>query len=326
MVDASPALRLVFFGTPEFAVPSLSALLKSRHHVVGAVTQPDKPRGRGRHVSDCPVKRLASEHGIPVLQPERLKDPAFLDELRALAPDLGVVAAYGKILPESVLAMPRLGLINVHASLLPRYRGAAPVHRAVMAGETETGVSIMRIVQELDAGAVHAAAAAPIQPDETSAVVEERLAHLGAGLLLKVVDQLSSGRTYAVPQDDQSVSYAPRLRKEEGLIDWGADAAMIHNQVRGLQPWPMAWTYLAGRRIIIVRTRLGAASAHLASDPGEIVAVTSEAVSVRAGDGSILDLLIVQPEGRRAMSVREFTAGHSLAPGLRFDAASATPA
>ena len=325
MVDASHGLRLVYFGTPEFAVPSLAALLGSHHRVVGAVTQPDKPRGRGHLVTGSPVKQLASEHGIPVLQPDRLKDPAFLEQLRALAPDLGVVAAYGKILPDSVLAVPRLGLINVHASLLPRYRGAAPVHRAVMAGETDTGVSIMHVVSELDAGAVYAVAETPIHPDETSETVEERLAHLGAGLLLEVVNDLASGHRHAEPQDDQVVSYASRLRKEEGVIDWNAAAATIHNQVRGLQPWPMAWTHLAGHRLIVVRTRPGGAAAHAASS-GEIVGVTPEAVTVRAGDGRTVELLVVQPEGRRAMTIREFTAGHPLAPGRRFDTPPSSPA
>jgi methionyl-tRNA formyltransferase len=314
-----PVLRVVFFGTPLFAVPSLAALLASRHTVVGAVTQPDRPRGRGQHVSECPVKRLAIEHGIPVLQPERLKDPIFLDAFRQWAPDLGIVAAYGKILPEPVLSVPRLSLINVHASLLPMYRGAAPVHRAVMAGDTTTGISIMHVVQELDAGAVYATAETPIHPDETSPEVEERLAHLGAGLLVTVVDQLAAGIAHAVPQDDQATSYASRLRKEEGLIDWRADALMIHNQVRGLQPWPMAWGIIGGRRLIIVRTRPGAEAGRAAAEHGEIVAVSHDAVSVRTGDGASIDLLNVQPEGRRAMSIREFTAGHPLKPGMRFE-------
>jgi methionyl-tRNA formyltransferase len=323
--DEQPVLRLAYFGTPEFAVPSLAALLKSRHQLVGAVTQPDRPRGRGQHVTDCPVKRLAVEHGIPVLQPERLKDPAFIDGFRAWAPDLGVVAAYGRILPESVLAIPRLGLVNVHASLLPRYRGAAPVHRAVMAGETETGVSIMHLVQELDAGAVYAAANTPIEPDETSIAVEERLAHLGAGLLVHVVDQLAAGRAVAVPQEDESVSYASRLRKDEGLIDWRADAIAIHNQVRGLQPWPMAWTFLAGQRLIIVQTRVREGAGHSSPRAGEVVDVSADAVSVCAGDGATIDLLTVQPEGRRAMSIRDFMAGHPVKPGAGFGTPAGTP-
>ncbi len=326
MVDGgTPPLRIVFFGTPGFAVPSLSAILKSRHPVVGVVTQPDRPRGRGHRVSQNPVKILAADHHLPVLQPEKLKDELFLDELRRWAPDLGVVAAYGKILPDAVLSLPRLCLINVHASTLPRYRGAAPIHRAVMAGDTSTGVSIMHVVKELDSGAVYAVGETPIHPDETSAGLEERLSHLGAGLLVKVVDDIAAGTARATPQDDQAVSYAPRLRKEEGNIDWRSDALSIHNLVRGLQPWPMASAFLGGRRIIVVRSRPGGRPSPGSHAAGEVVDVTSESVSVKAGDGLCVDLLSVQPEGKRVMTVREFVAGHPIQPGTRFEAPPALP-
>ena len=317
---ASP-LRVVFFGTPEFAVPSLEALLASPHTVAGAVTQPDRPRGRGQRVSDCPVKRVAAARSVPVLQPERLKDPEFLRSLEALGADLGIVAAYGKILPGAVLEMPPLGLVNVHASLLPRYRGAAPVHRAVMAGDGETGVSIMRVVQALDAGGVFAAASVPIGPDDTSADIERALAGLGARLLMDVLGPLASGEASETPQDESAATYAPRLRKEEGAIDWSADAACIHNQVRGLHPWPLASTVLAGRRLIVVRTRRVPAVADAGVPPGHILEVTRDALRVQCGSG-ILDILVVQPEGRRAMPARDFAAGHAVAPGMRLDAAS----
>ena len=196
MVGPGGTLRLVFFGTPDFAVPTLEALLDSRHDVAGVVTQPDRPRGRGQRVSDSPVKRVALSRGVPVLQPDRLKDESFLAGLRAWHADAGVVAAYGKILPAAVLEAPPLGLLNVHASLLPRHRGAAPVHRAVIAGDGETGVSIMRVVQALDAGGVFATARRPIGPDDTSAEVEHDLARLGASLLLAVLDQLADGRAH----------------------------------------------------------------------------------------------------------------------------------
>ena len=312
------ALRLVFFGTPEFAVPSLEVLVGSRHEVVGVVTQPDRPRGRGQRVSDSPVKSVAVARGIPILQPDRLKDETFLASLRAWQADAGVVAAYGRILPAAVLDTPPLGLLNVHASLLPRYRGAAPVHRAVMAGDTETGVSIMRVVQALDAGAVFTTAVRPIGPDDTSADVERDLARLGADLLPRVLDDLASGTAVETPQDDTTATYAPRIRKEEGLIDWRAGAAAIHNRVRGLHPWPLAWTSLEGRRLILVRTRRVTEDTASSAAPGAVVAVTRDAVRVQTGSG-LLDILILQPEGRRAMAARDFAAGHLTGRDIRLD-------
>ena len=193
MVTADP-LRIVYFGTPEFAVPTLRALLASRHPLVAVVSQPDRPKGRGHHLQPTPTKRVAEAHGVPVLQPLKLKDDAFLRAIEALQPDLGVVAAYGRILPDALLGIPRFGLINVHASLLPAYRGAAPVHRAVIAGERETGISIMRIVRELDAGPVFATSRMPIDDDATSLDVERRLADLGAPLLVDVVEHIAAGR------------------------------------------------------------------------------------------------------------------------------------
>jgi methionyl-tRNA formyltransferase len=313
------ALRVALFGTPEFAVPTLAALLASRHAVVGVVTQPDRPQGRGQRLVEGPVKRLAISRGVPVLQPDRLKAPEFVEALRAWQLDLGVVAAYGKILPEAVLALPRLGLVNVHASLLPRYRGAAPVHRAVVAGERETGVSIMQVVQALDAGPVYDLASTPIGPDDTSAELEDRLARLGADALLPILDALAKGTATATAQDDQAATYAHRLRKEEGVIDWRAGADAIHNQVRGLQPWPLAWSMLAGHRLIVLRTRVSSVPSGPARRPGEVAAASAHAVTVQTGHGT-LDLLMVQPEGRRAMSIREFAAGHRIGVGERFDA------
>ena len=318
MVVPSRPLRVVFFGTPEFAVPTLEALIGSRHTVVGVVTQPDRPRGRGQRVTDSPVKRVACARALPVLQPDRLKDEAFLAGLRDWAADIGVVAAYGKILPAAVLDMPPMGLVNVHASLLPRHRGAAPVHRAVIAGDTETGVSIMRVVQALDAGGVFATAVRPVGPDDTSVDVERDLAQLGAGLLLDVLEALAAGQARATPQDDGAATYAHRLRKEEGAIDWRGDAAAIHNQVRGLQPWPLAWTSMGGRRLIVLRTRT-VPDASASNEPaGTVVAVTRDAVRVQTGAG-LLDLVTVQPEGRRAMSARDYAAGHIAGPGARLD-------
>lgn len=311
----SGALRVVFFGTPEFAVPSLRALLFSkRHQVVAVVTQPDKPRGRHHRIHNMPVKSQALAF-CPVLQPERLRAPEFLAELRALQPDLGVIAAYGKILPADVLEVPRLGMINVHASLLPKYRGAAPVHRAVMAGETETGVTIMRVIRELDAGPMFAKATRPIGPDETSDVVERGLAEIGARLLVTVVDQLADGAAREEPQDSAAATYAPRLTKEEGLIDWSLPASDIHNRVRGLYPWPHAFSYLGADRLIVRRTTVGR---QVSGTPGTVVEVTRDALHVAAGDGRAVIIHELQPEGRRPMSARDFLAGRPVSAGATF--------
>jgi methionyl-tRNA formyltransferase len=316
MVGIEP-LRLVFFGTPDFARPTLESLLRSRHQVVGVITQPDRPRGRGHHTTDAPVKELAVAASVPVLQPERLRDARFLAALTALGADLGVVAAYGKILPEEVLAVPRLGLVNVHGSLLPRYRGAAPVHRAVMAGERETGVTIMRVVRALDAGPMLAIARQPIDPNERSDEVEARLARVGARLLLETVDALAAGAISERPQDETSATYAPRLTKQEGLVDWTWPADRVHNLIRGLHPWPLAYSFLNGRRVILRRSRIAKGEAQAA--PGTVLAPAGHRLVIAtASDG--IDILEIQPENKRPMTAREFLAGHSVAPGDRFSA------
>ena len=312
---------VVFFGTPQFAVPTLQHLLDSRHTVAGVVTQPDRPRGRGQHVSDLPVKALAVERRLPVLQPERLKPPDVAAALHAWQPDLGVVAAYGKIIPEHLLAIPRFGMINVHASLLPKFRGAAPVHRAVIDGEPETGVTIMRLVKELDAGPMLAKATRPIGPDETSDVVERALADLGARLLVTVVDQIAAGNAHEEAQDPTRATYAPRLTKEDGLIDWSQPAVAIHNRVRGLYPWPHAYAFLDGARLIVLgthrRVEAGRKGPPYAS-PGTVVRVERDAILVATGHGEELAIVALQPEGRRAMTVAEFLAGRPVTPGAAF--------
>jgi methionyl-tRNA formyltransferase len=312
---APQGLRIAFFGTPDFAVPALDALLRSRHQVVAVVTQPDKPRGRGHKVSDAPVKAAASAAGIPILQPERLRRPDFTPQFAELGADLAVVAAYGKILPESLINTPRLGTINVHASLLPRYRGAAPVHRAVIAGERETGVTIMRVVKALDAGPMLAASRRAIDPDETSEQVEAALARDGATLLVEVVDRLSSGPVQEIAQDDAAATYAHRLTREDGVIDWTASATDVHNRIRGLHPWPHAFTTAGGRRFILHRSTVENTSG--AAVPGAILEAEGDRLIVAAGAGT-LRVLEIQPEGKRTLTAREFLAGHRFPPGVRF--------
>jgi methionyl-tRNA formyltransferase len=331
-----PGLKVLFFGTPAFAVPTLDAVLASRHTIVGVVTQPDRPRGRGQRESDAPVKARARAAGIEVLQPTTLKDPAALEAMRAVHADIGVVAAYGKILTEAVLAIPPMGLINVHASLLPRYRGAAPVHRAVMNGEPKTGVTIMRVVRALDAGAMLAIGERPIGPDDTSDEVERDLAQLGARLLVETPDRLAEGPVEEVPQDDSLATYAHRLTREDGAIDWTRPAEAIHNQLRGLHPWPHAYSHLDGQRLILLRSAwfaddvdakhdapavAGAPAAVSADDvraePGTIVSAHGDRLWIATGRGT-LAISELQAEGRRPARTREFLAGRRLMPGQRF--------
>ena len=308
-------LRIVFLGTPQFAVPTLKHLLASRHQVVGVVTQPDRPRGRGQKVSDSPVKTVAVEHGVPLIQPDKLRHPDVAATVRSWQADLGVVAAYGKIIPKEILLLPRLGMINVHASLLPKYRGAAPVHRAVIDGEHETGVTIMRVEEMLDSGPMLAKVTRPIDPNETSDLVERDLAELGAPLLVTVVDRMSEGDVPQEPQDSMVCSYAPKVTKEEGLIDWTLPAVYLHNRVRGLYPWPHAYTYLNGQRLIVLRTRVEPGTTD--AEPGTILNASGDAIHVAAGHGGRLAIESLQPEGRRPMTAREFLAGHPISPGAR---------
>lgn len=323
-------LRIVYFGTPEFAVPTLQRLVdlggdlggpdaSAAHQVVALVSQPDRPKGRGHQLAPTPTKALALTRGIPVLQPERLKDDAFLRQIAGFAPDLGVVAAYGKLLPDELLSIPPLGMINVHASLLPRWRGAAPVHRAVIAGDRETGVTIMRVVTELDAGASFKMTRRSIDPDETSVAVERDLAELGAGLLLEVLQEIAEARATETPQDASLATYAAKVTKAEGAVDWSLPAERLHNLVRGLQPWPLVSGRFAGGRCLVHRTALTPAVSP--DSPGTIVRAEGDRLEIVAGDGRVLRVLTIQPEGKRAMSAREFLTGRHVLPGSKVERA-----
>jgi methionyl-tRNA formyltransferase len=312
------ALRVVFFGTPAFAVPTLEALLRSSHRVAAVVTQPDRPSGRGQKTTDSPVKARAIAAGLPVLQPARLKDPATLEALQATAADIGVVAAYGRLVPPSLLEWPRLGLINVHASLLPRHRGAAPVHRAILAGDAETGVTIMRLVEALDAGPMLAARRLTIGADETSTDVETSLAALGATLLVDTLDRMTTGAIAEEPQDDALATYAPRLTKADSPVNWMRAATEVHNQIRGLHPWPLAESWLRGDRLILRRSAVSPVSDDTAQ-PGTIVSAHGDDLIVSTADG-LVRLLELQREGKRPMSVRDFLSGHAVVPGERLTA------
>jgi methionyl-tRNA formyltransferase len=324
MVTPPAPLRIVFFGTPEFAVPTLQALHESRHTVVGVVTQPDRPRGRGHHSHASPVKQLAERYGLTTLHPERLREDGFLEALRSLHADLGVVAAYGKILTDAVLAVPRLGIINVHASLLPKYRGAAPIHRAVMAGETITGVTIMRVVKALDAGPMISSVTRPIGENETSVEVEHGIARLGAIALVNAVDALAAGCTSETPQHDSDATYAHKIDKSDGIIDWSRPAREIHNQIRGLHPWPHAFSELQGERTILLRSEVERDLPGPRVTPGTILDAHSDQFRVQTADG-VLRLLMLQREGRRPLTAREFLAGRRIEPGARFLPSRAAP-
>ena len=324
MVDTPPAtsapLRVVFFGTPAFAVPSLEALIGSVHTVAAVVSQPDRPKGRGQQLQPTPTKSTAAAAGIPVLQPAKIRDESFLRQVQELRIDLGVVVAFGRILPDALLAIPRLGMINVHASILPRYRGAAPIQRAVLAGDAETGVTIMRVETELDAGPTFAFATVPIPSDATSGDMERVLAVLGGRALLPVVEDLAAGRAIETPQDHARATFAPKITKDEGTIDWNEPAGRVHDRVRGLQPWPVAWARLGPDRVAVRRTKPLPASAGVsaAADPGTIVRATGDELIASCGHDTHIQILELQPEGRRTMSAREFLAGRAIAAGSRF--------
>jgi len=312
MVTA-PSLRILYFGTPAFAVPTLRAVIASRHEVAAVVSQPDKPKGRGHQTAPTATKEVALANGIPVWQPDRLRNDDFLCQVTELQPDLGVVAAYGKLLPEALLQIPRLGMINVHGSVLPRWRGAAPVHRAVIEGDTETGVTIMRVVKELDAGAIFVIGGRPIGPDETSVEVERAIADLGAVLAVQTVDALAEGRAVETPQPEHGITYASKLSKAEGNVTWTEPASRIHNLVRGLQPWPLVTARLGDSRVLIHRTAL--TGTVTTATPGTVVRAGGDDLEIAAGDGGVVRILELQPEGRRVMRARDFLASRRIAPG-----------
>lgn len=310
-------VRILFFGSPEFAVPTLEALLASSHQVVAVVSQPDRPRGRGQKVTPGPVAQAARAHALPLLQPATLADPGVREALAAFAADLGVVAAYGRILPAWLLALPPRGMINVHASLLPAWRGAAPVHRAVLAGDRETGVTIMRVVKALDAGAIIDRVVVPIDPDVTSSELERTLAVAGAAALVSVVDRLAAGPVPETPQDDARATYAAKITRADSPVDWRAPAAAIHDRIRGLHPWPHASASIGGQRVILHRSQQ--LEAVTDRPPGTVVSAGPAGVDVAAGDCHLVRLLVLQAEGGKRLGAAEFLAGRPLTPGQRFE-------
>ncbi len=297
-------MRILFMGTPEFAVPCLEALLQAGHEVCGVYTQPDKPKGRGYALAPPPVKELAQRFGLPVFQPKTLRTPEAAAEARALAPEVIVVVAYGKILPKEILEIPPRGCVNVHASLLPKYRGAGPIQWAVLNGETVTGVTTMYMAEGLDTGDMILRRETPIGPEETAGELHDRLSQLGAQLLTETLGQIAAGTAPRIPQEGAS-SYAPMLTKDLCPVDWTKSAQQVHNQVRGLSPWPVASTVYQGKRLRIHRAALADG---ISGSPGELRTADGRFV-VCCGEGAV-ELCSVQYEGGKRMDGVDFLRGH----------------
>jgi methionyl-tRNA formyltransferase len=342
---AADPLRIVFLGTPEFAVPVLRALADSPDAVVAAVSQPDKEKGRGRHVEPTPVKAFALERGIEVLQPAKLSDPPFVERLRALTPDLFVTAAFGKILRPAMLDLPLLGCFNVHGSLLPKYRGAAPIQWAVLRGETRTGITIIRMDEGMDTGPMLLARELPIGPEETAGELAVRMAALGAECILEAIRKFKDGTLTETPQRHEEATLAPMLKREDGRIDWTRDAADLVNLVRGAHPWPCAYTFSGGTLLKVHRARVVLGSAldsvaqppsampgsvpsfkierstaegGCATKPGTVLEAAGRIV-VAAGQGAV-ELVELQAEGRKRLPAAAFLNGFPLRPGAMLGA------
>jgi methionyl-tRNA formyltransferase len=303
-------MRIVFMGTPDFAVPSLERLVADGHQVVGVFSQPDKPKNRGMKLQPTAVKVAALAHELPVYQPQTLKDGEALSILQQLSPDLIVVAAYGKILPKAILDCPRLGCINVHSSLLPRYRGAAPIHWAILNGDQETGVTIMHMAEGLDTGDIISQCATPIDPNETVEQLHDRLAELGAQLLSETVVALGNGTASRTPQDDAASCYAPMLSRALSPIDFTRTARQIHDQVRGLIPWPAASAQLGGEQFKIFSVEETGESA--TQPAGTVLGADKRGINVVCGDGKVLRILELQAPGKKRMRAVDYLRGHAL--------------
>ncbi len=313
-MNSERRLRTIFLGTPEFAIPSLRAL-RDKVELVAVVTQPDRPQGRGRKVAPPPVAQVARELGVPVLQPVKLRDPAVVEALRALRPDVIVTVAYGKIIPPQILTLPPLGCINVHPSLLPKYRGASPIQAALANGERETGVTIMYQSEALDAGDIILQRRVPIAPDDTAQTLEARLAEEGAHALVEALVLIADGKVPRRPQDESQTTYAGKLTKESGRIDWTQSATALVNFIRAMDPWPSAYTWHRGKLLKICKGQ--ALEGASASQPGVVTeARRGEGFVVATGQGSLL-VTEVQPEGRRRMTADEYVRGTHLQVGER---------
>jgi methionyl-tRNA formyltransferase len=306
-------LRALFMGTPAFACPTLQRLIDRGDEVLAVVTQPDRPKGRGQKSVSPPVKELAERHGLTVLQPLKVRAPEFIEAVREMNPDVIVVVAFGQILPKALLEIPKYGCINVHASLLPRYRGAAPLNWCIINGETETGVTTMLMDVGLDTGDMLLKKSTPIDPDEDTSSLHDRLSLIGADALDETLNLLVDGKLVPEKQDESLTCYASMLKKEDGLIDWSRDPRTIRNLVRGMTPWPGAFTYLDGKLVKVYRVR----TAEGEGAPGTVLAAGKDGIEVACVGGSLL-LDELQLEGKKRLPARDFLAGCRVAPGTIF--------
>ena len=303
-------MKILFMGTPDFAVPSLQALIEAGHQIVGVFTQPDKPKNRGMKLQPPPVKVVALDHDIPVFQPTKLRDGTALETIRGLEPDLIVVAAYGRILPQEILDYPKLGCINVHSSLLPKYRGSAPIHWAILNGDQESGVTIMHMALALDAGDIISQAVTPIDPDETVETLHDRLAHMGARLLVDTVVSIGDGTAVRTPQQEDLVTHAPMLSRALSPMDFTRPARELHNQVRGLIPWPAAVTELNGTRCKIFSTSV--LDETTGKEPGTVIAADKKGLKMACGGGTVLQINELQADGGKRLMAADYLRGHPI--------------
>ena len=305
-------MRLVFMGTPDFAVPALRTLAASRHEVVGVVTQPDKPKGRGKHLQAPPVKEAAQELGIPVYQPEKVREQSFVEQLSELRPDAIIVAAFGQLIPKTILDMPKYGCLNIHASLLPRYRGASPIQWAILNGDEKTGVTIMRMEEGLDTGAIYLQKEYPLDGTETGGSLFDALSELGGPLMLEALDKLEAGTLIAVPQDEEKACYVRMLKKELGKINWNADGRQIERYIRGLNPWPTAYTSWSGKTLKLWKAEWVKEDTECA--PGTVTAIEKNGFLVQTGAGQ-LRVTELQLEGKKRMDAGAFLRGVTMQAG-----------
>ena len=304
-------MRILFMGTPDFAVPSLEALVNAGHEICGVFTQPDKPKNRGMKLQAPPVKEFALAHDIPVFQPETVKDGSALATIEQLKPELIAVAAYGRILPVEILDYPAYGCINVHSSLLPKYRGSAPIHWAILNGDTQSGVTIMHMAKAMDAGDIIDQAVTPIDPNETVEALHDRLAQMGAALLVDVVERIKNGTATRTPQDESKVTFAPMLSRELSPLDWTRPAKCLHDQVRGLVPWPATTTDIIGAQPVkVFETELTGQTT--AAVPGTILAAGKNGIDVACGDGCVLRIKQLQAQGGKRMAAADYLRGHPI--------------
>lgn len=309
-------MRIIFMGTPDFSVPTLESLIASRHEIIAVVTQPDKPKGRGKEVQMTPVKETALQHGIPVYQPVRAREASFVEEMRSLAPDVMVVIAFGQILSKELLEVPGLGCVNIHASLLPKYRGATPIQWAVINGDQETGITTMMMDVGMDTGDMLEKLVIPLEEKETGGSLFDRMSLLGGDLILSTLDKLEDGTLVRIPQNHEEATHVKKIEKSMGDIDWTMEAAAIERLIRGLNPWPSAYTRWNGRMLKIWEADVEADGQ--AGEAGEVLAAAGSDLRVQTGSG-ILNIRSLQPEGKKRMDTAAFLRGYPVKAGERFE-------